>query len=62
MKATEKAKETRKRNTETRRAKEAEKKLIREKLKRGCLDLLGDPRLSPDGRLEALKILHDLTV
>lgn len=61
MTPTEKAKETRKRHEEARKAKDQEAKEIREKLKKGCLSILEDPRLTPGERLEALKILHDLT-
>lgn len=61
MTPTEKAKETRKRHEEARRAKDQEAKEIRERMKNGCLSILDDPRLTPGERLEALKILHDLT-
>lgn len=61
MTPTEKAKETRKRHEEARRAKDQEAKEIRERMKNGCLSILDDPRLTPGKRLEALKILHDLT-
>ena len=60
MTPTEKAKETRKRHLEARKAKDLESKELREKLKTGCLSILEDPRLTPGERLEALKILHDL--
>lgn len=61
MTPAEKAKETRKRHEEARRAKDQEAKEIRERMKNGCLSILDDPRLTPGERLEALKILHDLT-
>lgn len=61
MTPSEKAKETRKRHEEARKAKDQEKREIREKLTKGCLSILDDPRLTPGERLEALKILHDLT-
>ena len=60
MTPTEKAKETRKRHLEARKAKDLESKELREKLKTSCLSILEDPRLTPGERLEALKILHDL--
>ncbi len=61
MTPTEKAVETRKRNSEARKKKDREKIEIRERLKEGCLSILEDPRLTPGERLEALNILHDLT-
>ena len=61
MTPTEKAVETRKRNSEARKAKDREKIEIQNRMKEGCLSILDDPRLTPGERLEALKILHDLT-
>ena len=57
----EKAIETRRKHEEARRAKEQKRKEIREKMIKGCLQVLEDPRTSPADRVEALKILHDLT-
>ena len=56
-----KAIETRRKHEEARRAKEQKRKEIREKMTKGCLQVLEDPRTSPAERVEALKILHDLT-
>lgn len=61
MMSTAKAVETRKRNREARAMKAQETKLIREKVKKSCLDLLENPRANPTERLEAMKILYDLT-
>ena len=61
MTPAEKAKETRKRHEEARKAKNQERKEIREKMTKSCLSILGDPSLTPGERLEALKILRDLT-
>lgn len=57
----EKAKRTRKRHQESRRAKVQEVKEIREKLKKSCLLILDDLRTTPGERLKATEILHDLT-
>ena len=61
MSPADKARETRKRHEEARRAKERERIEVTETLKKSCLLLLEDPRLTPGERLEATKILHDLT-
>ena len=53
--------ETRKRHEEARKAKDQERKEIREKMTKSCLSILDDPGLTPGERLEALKILHNLT-
>lgn len=57
----EKARQTRKKHTESRKRKENEEKRLRESMKRSCQDMIEDLRLSPKERLEALKILHELT-
>ena len=57
----EKAIETRRRHEEARRAKEQKRKEIREKMIKGCLQVLEDPRTSPAKRVEALKIIYALT-
>ena len=61
MTPAEKARETRKRNDEARRAKEREKIQIRKKLKENCLRVLDDPSASSADRMKAIEILHDLT-
>ena len=61
MSPADKAKETRRRHEEARRAKDQERIEITEKLKKSCLSLMDDLRLTPGERLEATKILHDLT-
>lgn len=60
MTPTEKARTTRKKNDEARKAKAQEVKEIREKLKKSCLTLLDDPNTSPAERLRATEILHEL--
>lgn len=61
MTPTEKAKETRKRHEEARKAKEREKIQIRKKMKENCLRVLDDPSASSADRMKAIEILHDLT-
>lgn len=61
MSPADKAKETRRRHEEARRAKERETIEVTEKLKKSCLSLMDDLRLTPGERLEATRILHDLT-
>lgn len=61
MSPADKARETRRRHEEARRAKDQERIEITEKLTKSCLSLLEDPRLTPGERLEATRILHDLT-
>lgn len=61
MTSTEKAIETRKRNAERRKEKALEEKETREKMRKTCLSILEDPRLTPWEQLDTLKILHDLT-
>lgn len=53
--------ETRKRHEEARKAKDQKKREIREKMTKSCLSILDDPDLTPDERLETLKILRNLT-
>ena len=60
MTPSEKAKETRKRNVEARKAKEREKREIREKMKENCLQVLDDPSASSVDRMKAVEILRDL--
>lgn len=61
MTPSEKAKETRKRHEEARKAKDREKIQIREKMKDACLHVLDDPSASSADRMKAVEILHDLT-
>lgn len=57
----EKAARTRRKHERSRRAKEREAVTIREKLKKSCISLLEDSRATPGERLEATRILHELT-
>ena len=57
----ERARQTRKKHTEARKRKENEEKRLRESMKRSCQTMIEDLSLSPKERLEALKILHELT-
>ena len=61
MSPADKARETRRRHEAARRAKDRERIEVTEKIKKSCLQLLEDPRLSPGERLEATKILYSLT-
>ena len=61
MTSSEKAKETRKRHEEARKAKDLAKTEIQEKMKESCLRILDDPSASSADRIKAVEILHDLT-
>ena len=61
MSPADKAKETRRRHEEARRAKEREQIEIREKMKRTCVRVMDDPSASSADKIKAVEILHDLT-
>lgn len=61
MTPSEKAVETRRKHREAQAEKARREEEIREKLKASCLSILDDPRTTPSERLEATRILHDLT-
>ncbi len=59
MKPADKARETRKRNTEARQRKEAEKRELRAKVKGSLLTILDNEEASPEEKLEASKLLME---
>ena len=59
MKPADKARETRKRNTEARQRKEAEKRELRAKVKGNLLTILDNEEASPEEKLEASKLLME---
>lgn len=61
MSPADKAKETRRRHEEARRAKEREQIEIREKMKRTCVRVMDDPSASSADKIKAVEIFHDLT-
>ena len=60
MKPVDKARETRKRNTEARKRKEAEQRELRAKVKGSLLTILDSEGASPEEKLEASKLLMEL--
>ena len=60
MKPADKARETRKRNTEARKRKEAEQRELRAKVKGSLLTILDNEGASPEEKLEASKLLMEL--
>jgi hypothetical protein len=59
QKPADKARETRKRNTEARQRKEAEKRELRAKVKGSLLTILDNEQASPEEKLEASKLLME---
>ena len=59
QKPADKAWETRKRNTEARQRKEAEKRELRAKVKGSLLTILDNEQASPEEKLEASKLLME---
>lgn len=59
MKPADKARETRKRNTEARQRREAEKRELRAKVKGSLLNILDNEEASPEEKLEASKLLME---
>ena len=53
--------EARLRNAAARKAKEEERKMIRETIKGECLALLANPCLKAGERLQAVRILYEVT-
>lgn len=60
LKPADKARETRKRNTEARKRKEAEQRELRAKVKGSLLTILDNEEASPEEKLEASKLLMEL--
>lgn len=60
MTPNEKAVETRKKNSEARKAKERERREIREKMKKTCLRVIDDPSAVSADKIKAVEILQDL--
>ena len=60
MTQSEKAVETRKKNSEARKAKDREKREIREKMRKTCVRVIDDPSASSADKIRAVEILHDL--
>lgn len=56
-----KAAETRRRNSELRKAREEEARTIREKMTAACLRVLDDETASSADMMKAVEILHDLS-
>ena len=56
----EKARETRRRHSDSRREKEREKIEIRKKMTKSCLQVLDDPEASSHDKMKAIEILHDM--
>lgn len=61
MTPAEKARETRKRHKEAQRQAALEAKMLRAKMKDGCLSLLNDPKATAREKLRATEILYELT-
>ena len=59
MTPADKARDTRKRNTEARKQKEAEKRELRAKVKGSLLTILDNEEASPEEKLEASKLLME---
>ena len=61
MTPAEKAKETRRKHKEAQDQKEAEKLRAKEAIRKSCVEILESDEMTPGQKLEATKILHDLT-
>lgn len=57
----EKARETRRRNSDLRKAKERERVQIRKRMVDTCVDVLDSPVSTMEQRIKAVEILHDLS-
>ena len=57
----EKARETRRRNSDLRKAKERERVQIRKRMVDTCVDVLDSPVSTMEQRMKAVEILHDLS-
>lgn len=60
MTPNEKAVETRREHKEAQKAKERERREIREKMKKTCLRVIDDPSASSADKIKAVEILQDL--
>lgn len=56
----EKARETRRKNAELRKAREAEALMIRRKMAKACIQVLDDRTASSADKIKAVEVLHDL--
>lgn len=61
MTPSEKAKETRKKHKEAQDQKRSEELRAREAIRKSCVEILESDEMTPGQKLEAMKILQDIT-